>query len=196
MWPKSQFPPDSVTFTEEILNGKLHFLCSAGDDKIAKLIIRNDINPFLIIIATTIMMIIWSVTNSIVMFLFLNADLLIHKVRQKTVEITGGRHWYLFHYCNFNVMKTWHSGFFHSSSFLVEMSEFWGRRKEMSSVLNCKKIKFSIKDFFSECDRIRRKLRIWLNLLKKPLMENLIFCAVLLEMPQSMLTQTLLFWWF
>ena len=28
MWPNSQFPADLVTFTEEILNGKLHFLCS------------------------------------------------------------------------------------------------------------------------------------------------------------------------
>ena len=30
MWPNPQFPADFVTFTEEILNGKLHFLCSAG----------------------------------------------------------------------------------------------------------------------------------------------------------------------
>ena len=29
MWPNPQFPADSGTFTEEILNGKLHFLCSA-----------------------------------------------------------------------------------------------------------------------------------------------------------------------
>ena len=29
MWPNSQFPADLVTFTEKILNGKLHFLCSA-----------------------------------------------------------------------------------------------------------------------------------------------------------------------
>ena len=28
MWPNPQFPVDLVTFTEEILNGKLHFLCS------------------------------------------------------------------------------------------------------------------------------------------------------------------------
>ena len=28
MWPNPQFPADLVTFTEEILNGKLHFLCS------------------------------------------------------------------------------------------------------------------------------------------------------------------------
>ena len=28
MWPSPQFSADLVTFTEEILNGKLHFLCS------------------------------------------------------------------------------------------------------------------------------------------------------------------------
>ena len=41
------------------------------------------------------------------------------------------------------------------------------------------KIEFSIKDFFSKCDQIRSFLRIWLHLLKKSLMENVIFCAVL-----------------
>ena len=30
MWPNPQFPADLVTFTEEILDGKLDFLCSAG----------------------------------------------------------------------------------------------------------------------------------------------------------------------
>ena len=30
MGPNPQFAADMVTFTEEILNGKLHFLCSAG----------------------------------------------------------------------------------------------------------------------------------------------------------------------
>ena len=28
MWPNPKFPGDLVTFTEEILNEKLHFLCS------------------------------------------------------------------------------------------------------------------------------------------------------------------------
>ena len=41
-----------------------------------------------------------------------------------------------------------------------------------------KKMKFSMKDFFSKCDQIRRKLRIWSHLLKKSLKENFIFCAV------------------
>ena len=45
-------------------------------------------------------------------------------------------------------------------------------------ITTAQKIKFSIEDFFSKCDQIRRKLRIWSHLLKKPLIENLIFCAV------------------
>ena len=40
------------------------------------------------------------------------------------------------------------------------------------------KVMFSIKDFFSECDQIRRKLQIWSHLLKKSLTKNFIFCAV------------------
>ena len=41
------------------------------------------------------------------------------------------------------------------------------------------KMKFSIKDFFIKYDQIRSKLRIWSHLLKKSLMENFIFCAVI-----------------
>ena len=39
-------------------------------------------------------------------------------------------------------------------------------------------MKFSNKDFFSKCDLIRRKLRIWSRLLKKSLMENFFFLWV------------------
>ena len=41
---------------------------------------------------------------------------------------------------------------------------------------------FSIKDFFSKCDQICRKLP-WSHLLKKSLMKNFVFCAVLETMP-------------
>ena len=41
------------------------------------------------------------------------------------------------------------------------------------------KMKLSIKDLFNKCDQIRRKLRIWSHLLKKSLMENFNFCAVI-----------------
>ena len=34
-------------------------------------------------------------------------------------------------------------------------------------------------DFFSRCDQIRSFPRIWLHLLKKSLVENFIFCAVI-----------------
>ena len=44
--------------------------------------------------------------------------------------------------------------------------------------ITAQKMKFSIKDFFSQCDQIRRKLWIWSHLLKKSLMGNFIFCAV------------------
>ena len=40
-------------------------------------------------------------------------------------------------------------------------------------------LQFSIKDFFSKCDQIRSFQQIWSYLLKKPLMENFIFCAVI-----------------
>ena len=44
--------------------------------------------------------------------------------------------------------------------------------------ITAQKMKFCINDFFSKCDQIGRKLRIWSNLLKKSLIENFIFCAV------------------
>ena len=49
------------------------------------------------------------------------------------------------------------------------------------SCYTAKKMKFSIKDFFSKCDQIHSFLRIWSHLLKKSLIENSIFCAVLLH---------------
>ena len=39
-------------------------------------------------------------------------------------------------------------------------------------------MKFSISNFFSKCDQIRSFLRAWSYLLKKSVMENFIFCAV------------------
>ena len=45
-------------------------------------------------------------------------------------------------------------------------------------LFHCTKMKFSVRDFSSKLDQIRRKLRIWSHLLEKPLMENFIFCAV------------------
>ena len=43
------------------------------------------------------------------------------------------------------------------------------------------KMKFSIKDFFSKSDQIRRILRVWSHLLKKSILKDFIFCAVTCE---------------
>ena len=48
----------------------------------------------------------------------------------------------------------------------------------MSIALTAQKMKFSIKNFFSKFDQIRRKQWIWSHLLKKSLMQNFIFCVV------------------
>ena len=42
-------------------------------------------------------------------------------------------------------------------------------------IYNAQKMEFFIKDFFSKCDQIRRKLPIWSYLLKKSLMETSFF---------------------
>ena len=55
-------------------------------------------------------------------------------------------------------------------------------------VLHTKK-RFSIKDFFSKCDQIHRKLRIWSHLLKKSLMENFIFVQCGLHLTARVLTR-------
>ena len=39
------------------------------------------------------------------------------------------------------------------------------------------KKQFSIKDFLSKCNQIRRKLRVWSYLPKKFLIKNFIFCT-------------------
>ena len=46
------------------------------------------------------------------------------------------------------------------------------------SAKHCKKLKISIKNLFSKCDHIDRKLQVWPHLLKKALMENFSFCAI------------------
>ena len=45
------------------------------------------------------------------------------------------------------------------------------------ATFTAQKMKFSIKDFFSNCDQTHSFLQIWLHLLKKSLMENFTFCA-------------------
>ena len=46
-------------------------------------------------------------------------------------------------------------------------------------------MKFSIKNFFSKFDQTRSFLRIWSHLLKKSLMKNFIFCAVMVQWSEA-----------
>ena len=54
----------------------------------------------------------------------------------------------------------------------------WDTKDFTKNYTQCTKNEVSIKDFFSKCDQIRRKLQIWSHLLKKSLMKNFIFCEV------------------
>ena len=62
--------------------------------------------------------------------------------------------------------------------FLKKICEMFQKTFLIDHLQHCTKMKFSIKDFFSKCDQIHRKLRIWSHLLVKSLMEKFIFCAV------------------
>ena len=44
-----------------------------------------------------------------------------------------------------------------------------------TGVFFTQKMQFSMEDFLSKCHKIRKKLQIWSHLLKKSIMENLIF---------------------
>ena len=57
-------------------------------------------------------------------------------------------------------------------------------------------MKFSIKDFFSKCDQVRSFLRIWSHLLKKSLMENLLFCEVYCSSKILLTTERRLTGWY
>ena len=53
----------------------------------------------------------------------------------------------------------------------------WGIFANQISTDNAQKMKISIKDLFSKCDQIRRKLRMWSHLLKKFLVEIFFLCV-------------------
>ena len=46
-------------------------------------------------------------------------------------------------------------------------------------IYTVQKMKLSITDFFSKCEKILKKPRIWSHLPKKSVIENFIFCAVI-----------------
>ena len=71
-----------------------------------------------------------------------------------------------------------------SVNFIVSMQQL-DKHSIKESFCTAQEIKFSINNFFSKCDQIRRKLRIWSHLLKKSLMGNFIFYAVLVGLDQA-----------
>ena len=58
------------------------------------------------------------------------------------------------------------------------------------TAFTAQKMKFSIKDFFSKCEQIRSFLWIWSHLMKKSLMGNFIFCAVIAQNFKPLLCET------
>ena len=64
---------------------------------------------------------------------------------------------------------------------MMSLNPFMHNIEKWSNIIDSTvlKMRFSMKDFFSKCDQIRRKLWIWSHLMKKSLMKNFIFCAVL-----------------
>ena len=90
-----------------------------------------------------------------------------------------------------NILRSREFNRFHKTSTITEPNIQVFRKLNTSvacvehyvpTLYTAQKMKFSIKDFFSKCDQIRRNLRIWSHLLKKSLMENFIFCAVIFVM--------------
>ena len=62
-------------------------------------------------------------------------------------------------------------------SALAKTSEFFLNFLDIGSTNTAQKFEFSIKDLFSKCPKIHRKMRICSHLLKKFIMKNFILCA-------------------
>ena len=188
---------DLVTFTEEILNGKLHFLCgvisshlticSKSDQSFVKIV--NDWRSLRVLAKSSILDVwlgseyasglLWSFWDFYCVFTDLSKNIWI-KVTENlffTKTLAEVNQWpkgYLFE----ALLNSW----WHRQKYELEDYEeqiFILSRSYKSLVSNtAQKIKFSIKDFFSKCEQICSKLWIWSHLLKKSSMENFIFCAV------------------
>ena len=80
-----------------------------------------------------------------------------------------------------SVMCTWKKGYnisqitWHIWKDITYLKSITLLQRENVLTYTTQKMKFSIKDFSSKCDQIRRKLRISSHLLEKYLMENFIF---------------------
>ena len=61
---------------------------------------------------------------------------------------------------------------------IVVSGKCWSFTLYLLDRSTAQKMTFSIKDFLTKCDQIRRFLRVWSHLLSKSLMKSLLFCVV------------------
>ena len=139
MWSNPQGP-----FTEEILNGKLHFLCRRAfwkkQKKLSKML------QFLKKLKLHAQLV-FETVRSILISTFI-CDYLYITIMYKSIFITGA--WHL------TTASSW------KSLFGITLSK--NKNALFQNALTAQKMKFSIKDFFGKCDQIRSfimKIIIW-----------------------------------
>ena len=84
-----------------------------------------------------------------------------------------------FFYCGGTILTSnhWCTCIFYCATY-DKIQAFCNNYSCSYSQLTTQKMKFFIKDFFSNCNQIRSYLRMWSYWLKKSLTENFTFCAV------------------
>ena len=80
---------------------------------------------------------------------------------------------------NNKLKETLHGGTKITPDLFSSLKSCKENRCDKNGIYKHRKKMFFIKDFFSKCGQISRKLGIWSKLLKKSLMENFILCAVI-----------------
>ena len=83
---------------------------------------------------------------------------------------------------------TWEEIYFQQS--FSRRNHYLNTFQSVTCYVTTQKKKFSTNYFFSQCDQIRKKLRIRSHLLKKSLMKNFIFCPVRSECLERILLWT------
>ena len=185
MWPNLQFPADLLTFTGEILNGKLHFLCSDLERKSHSkpLLCSCILGTYpLSLEATTILHLPQEMYNrrfSENMPTHLQKGLVVAAIIHRSVTLIHA------FFCPY-LMQLKDSKLYFRLPFYKPAERCLNLWNLVICVIliflmkmHCAKNEVFIKDIFSKCGQIRRKLWIWSHLLEKLLMENFPFCAVM-----------------
>ena len=86
-----------------------------------------------------------------------------------------------------STMRQWCHFTIHYDYFILNSKIYYIISRVFFKENTAQKSKFSIKDFFSKCEKIRSFLRIWSHFLKKSLMENFTFCAIFFTLFMSTL---------